>query len=217
MQTFLPHPSYELSAQALDNRRLGKQRVETKQIVIVLTDGYPSGAWRNHPAVRMWRGHTYALCMYGVAVCWEWRMRGHEDTLWEWFGEQAQRAIDRDEDLSKPSWFGDPAFHASHQSNLLRKDPSWYEAYEMYVTNDLPYVWPVPIEKPARQPARRQPAGSVPTSRPREPGRLTRKELLAALAEAGYSGPVSYTAGRLAEIFEEFSRNVLPAGELLVD
>ena len=36
MQTFLPYPDFERSAKVLDNKRLGKQRVEVLQILNVL-------------------------------------------------------------------------------------------------------------------------------------------------------------------------------------
>ncbi len=54
MQTFLPYPDFAESARVLDNKRLGKQRVEVLQILNVLTDSTRKG-WRNHPAVAMWR------------------------------------------------------------------------------------------------------------------------------------------------------------------
>ena len=54
MQTFLPYPDLRASCVVLDDRRLGKQRVETFQILRALT--WPEYAWKNHPAVRMWRG-----------------------------------------------------------------------------------------------------------------------------------------------------------------
>ena len=38
---------------------------------------------------------------------------------------------------------GDPAFHASHRSNLLRKDPTYYGAFGWAEDATLPYVWPV--------------------------------------------------------------------------
>jgi len=38
-----------------------------------------------------------------------------------------------------PGWLGDPAFHRSHQSSLLRKNPAHYT---FDVPDDLPYVWP---------------------------------------------------------------------------
>ena len=44
MQTFLPDADYELTAQALDNRRLNKQILEGYQILKVLSGASPSGA-----------------------------------------------------------------------------------------------------------------------------------------------------------------------------
>lgn len=132
---------FDDSAIDLDMRRLGKQRVEAKQIVLALT--VPEYGWQNHPAVKMWRGHVYALTQYGIAICWEWRMRGYNDTLYEWFGQEGALAIDMDLCLDKPSWIGDLDFHISHQSNLLRKDPAYYGEKYPTIPHDLPYVWPV--------------------------------------------------------------------------
>ena len=65
MQTFLPYASFEDVARTLDRKRLGKQRVEGMQILNVLAKppGY-TGAWANHPAVKMWRGYENALKQY---------------------------------------------------------------------------------------------------------------------------------------------------------
>ena len=41
-----------------------------------------------------------------------------------------------------PLWLGDPTFHASHRSNLLRKDPVFYGKHGWSEPTDLPYVWP---------------------------------------------------------------------------
>ena len=61
-------------------KRLGKQRVETLQILQTLTYG---SKWRNHPAVKMWDGYIPALVEYGVAICEEWLARGYKDTCLE--------------------------------------------------------------------------------------------------------------------------------------
>ena len=66
MQTFLPFADFEKTARLLDTRRLGKQRVKTLQIVRALTR--PGHGWRNHPAVRMWRGYEEALGAYGLVI-----------------------------------------------------------------------------------------------------------------------------------------------------
>lgn len=142
MQTFLPESvafprkAFELSASVLDYRRLGKQRLETKQILETLL-GRSSG-WRNHPAVRMWIGYEGALAQYGYTMCEQWVSRGYNDTLRLYFYDlMLELPIG-----FLPPWVGDPAFHRSHQSNLVRKDPQHYRRYYPDVPDDLPYVWP---------------------------------------------------------------------------
>jgi len=75
MQTFLPYPSFTLSAICLDNKRLNKQILECDQILNALAPGSTSG-WRNHPAVKMWRGYEPALIQYQNACMYEWKRRG---------------------------------------------------------------------------------------------------------------------------------------------
>jgi len=137
MQTFLPFRSYTASAECLDYRRLGKQRVETKQILLALTD--PTYGWQHHPAVRMWRGHETALALYGVTICREWRKRGFKDTLLPWFEDRMTNLTPAN---SEPSWLTEE-FCRSHQSNLLRKDPTHYAQHFFGVPDTLPYIWPV--------------------------------------------------------------------------
>lgn len=131
MQTFLPVASFAGSAQILDYRRLGKQRVEAMQILNVLS-GPRSRGWRNHPAVRMWRGYEPALQAYMDACIDEWVRRGYRNTM----------VPARPMSHVLPPWFGDPALHASHRSNLLRKDPVFYGRLGWEEGPDLPYVWP---------------------------------------------------------------------------
>jgi hypothetical protein len=140
VQTFLPCADFAKSAAVLDDVRLGKQRVEAYQILRSLL-GITRG-WRHHPAVRMWRGHTDALVDYGVAMCREWVARGRADTV-----EQKLLALRGGGEGTPPGWFGDEDFHASHRSNLLRKDPEWYGRYGWLEPADLPYVWP-PADAP---------------------------------------------------------------------
>lgn len=45
--------------------------------------------------------------------------------------------------LDYPHWFGSEEFHASHRSNLLRKDPDHYSQFEWTEGPDIEYVWPV--------------------------------------------------------------------------
>jgi hypothetical protein len=140
VQTFLPYPDFTASARCLDRRRLGKQRVEALQILKALLD--PSYGWQHHPAVAMWRGHEYQLVRYGHDVCWEWSRRGYRDSVSERLAELylARRVYDMDP--AEPVWLGDERFHASHRSNLLRKDPTYYGGFGWSEPPDLPYVWP---------------------------------------------------------------------------
>lgn len=139
MQTFLPFPSFVASAHVLDNKRLGKQRVECLQILNALSD--PSYGWQNHPAVKMWRGHEGALCEYAIAICEEWFYeRMFKDTLLPEFQARAQTYST--EQFKDPHWYRNKEFHRSHQSNLIRKDPAFYGPKFPGVPADLPYVWP---------------------------------------------------------------------------
>lgn len=153
MQTFLPYASAWRTAKCLDNKRLGKQRVECKQILIALGidigqhRGNPESRWRNHPAVRMWSGHELCLAEYAEVMCIEWKRRGFKDSLAVQFQEAAQRLADACLFAGHaPNWLGYDRLHASHRSNLLRKDASWYRQFGWQEPSDLPYWWPVETE-----------------------------------------------------------------------
>lgn len=137
MQTFLPYPDFMKSARALDYRRLGKQRVEARQIIDILEGDTKSNAWRSHPAVRMWRGHEAALKEYFNCVSREWADRGYTHNMG--FYSSVQQGIS----LTMPPWIGNETFHRSHQSNLVRKFPEHYKPQFPDVPDDLPYIWPV--------------------------------------------------------------------------
>jgi hypothetical protein len=139
MQTFLPVADFAETARILDDARLGKQRVEAFQIIRTL-DGVTKG-WRNHPAVRMWRGYEAGLIEYGLVICTEWDRRGYADTV---RGKLAEHQRAAGGPILLPPWIGNEALHASHRSNLLRKDPEFYGRYKWAEPPDLPYVWPVP-------------------------------------------------------------------------
>lgn len=141
MQTFLPYASFELSAAVLDDRRLGKQRVETLQIMKALIHG---GAWSKHPATNMWRGYEFSLLEYQYAICVEWHLdRGFNDTClrktMDIFWTAPYLALD----VVSPFWLGDPEFHLSHQSNLVRKDKAYYAKIFPGILPGMEYVWPV--------------------------------------------------------------------------
>ncbi|CCG01676.1 MSMEG_6728 family protein [Blastococcus saxobsidens] len=155
MQTFLPVADFEDSARLLDSPRLGKQRVESLQILRAIE--LPDYGWASHPAVLMWKRRTPALAAYGLAMARVWRERGFADTTAAQIGEFAPEVVGVPQaDLAAagllPSWLGDEELHRSHRSNLLAKDPEFYRGRftERFgpEPDDLPYVWPGPDDLP---------------------------------------------------------------------
>jgi hypothetical protein len=149
MQTFLPYPDFEESARVLDDKRLGKQRVECIQVVRALTR--PTYGWKHHPAVLMWKGYEEALGRYGLTCCEVWTGRGHADTCAATIAldlaEAGVLAVRTQHELAQagalPPWLGDERFHRAHRSSLLRKDPAHYTVAFPDVPDDLEYHWPV--------------------------------------------------------------------------
>jgi hypothetical protein len=144
MQTFLPYASFAETARCLDNKRLGKQRVEVLQILNALTKPEAKG-WKNHPATLMWKGHEGALVRYGVVICEEWTGRGFRDTV-----RDKLLAFGFSIEAPDPGWIGDERIHASHRASLLRKDNDFYRRHGWTDDPDLPYHWPVSKEEANR-------------------------------------------------------------------
>lgn len=139
MQTFLPYSSFGLSASVLDYKRLGKQRLEAKQLLQALH--FPERSrWWNHPACKMWHGCEKALAVYWLAMCREWKKRGYQDNLIH----EAEKYLASVEDvyLKYPWWLGEDHFHAAHRSNLLRKLPSHYSKFGWTEHPHMAYWWP---------------------------------------------------------------------------
>lgn len=168
MQTFIPYSDYEKVAKCLDNKRLGKQRVETWQIYNALQkikrredlkfriedkeymnqtelDEYDSLqriGWENHPIVKMWKNYESSLLKYGLVMCQEWIRRGFKDTMFERFEKELKNKGFNSYQyyiISDPFWINDEELNLSHRSNLVRKDPLFYGFFN--VRNDLEYKW----------------------------------------------------------------------------
>lgn len=148
MQTFLPDASFVKSMEYLDNARLGKQRVEAAQILEILLDkpilpkslqsmspfDRTLSQWHRHPAVLMWKGHEEWLKLYTACAVGEWEYRGFTNSI-------VIPKYDTDSQ-PRPKWWGFEAFHKSHRSNLLRKQPIHYRKFWPDESVDLPYFWP---------------------------------------------------------------------------
>jgi len=128
-QTFRPYRDHHRCARVLDERRLGKQRIEAKQIgyavlrrMGAINDG--RRGWLNHPIVLKWfnNGHPYLtdLREYFEAMVCEWVNRGHTNTVG--WGEL-------DAYCKLGSSLRCPLTHleeVEYRRVLIFKDPEWY-------------------------------------------------------------------------------------------
>lgn len=121
MQTFHPYVSHERTAKSLDYRRLGKQRVECKQILRALL-GFTTG-WVNHPVTRRWSGYERELCRYAIVICEVWISKGYQDSLLPYFKGMLE-SLDKCSD-EFPPWLT-PEFAKGHKALLYRKDSLHY-------------------------------------------------------------------------------------------
>ena len=138
MQIFLPFADMTKSLQTLDNKRLGKQRVETYQIISAITrrpklDGTPYKGWLNHPCTVMWKNYVPALQNYLNLSIVEWINRGFKNTM-------KLEQIEND-NIVLPPFIGNERFHSSHRANLLKKEPEFYSKYGWTENPEDPYVW----------------------------------------------------------------------------
>jgi hypothetical protein len=132
LQTFLPYSDFESALKCLDYKRLGKQRVEAKQIHNILTGQQKSKGWVNHPAVKMWESFEDALALYHNLCIQEWIKRGYKNNM----------LLLEVKNMVLPFWLGNEKLHASHCSNLLRKDFTYYSKFGWKEENNLSYFWP---------------------------------------------------------------------------
>ena len=142
MQTFLPYADFDMSAQALDSKRLNKQVLECYQILKVLSNPDPRAGWRNHPAVKMWREHEMTLWNYTMAMVYEATDRGiktdknMENLLALYKSEGINWGFD------EPAWLNDSVkmkrLTTTHKANLYKKDPVYYFEFFSAVAKSNP-------------------------------------------------------------------------------
>jgi hypothetical protein len=137
VQTFLPYSDFRESFSVLDNKRLGKQRVEAYQIISAITgrlskSGKPYKGWVNHPCSIMWGPYVNALKLYYNDCIDEWKSRGFKNTM-EYESIEGEFVL--------PHWLGNEEFHSSHRANLLRKDILFYSQFGWTENPTDPYMW----------------------------------------------------------------------------
>jgi hypothetical protein len=149
MQTFLPYPDFRKSLECLDLRRLGKQRVESYQILNIITGKAEPNpktgkiGWISHPCVRMWKGYSDALTIYYNLSLEIWSTRKRKDGSLCENHKLAPIPILDDIEVHMPSWFGLEKFHSSHRSVLLYKDYAFYSQYGWTDDKYASCFWPV--------------------------------------------------------------------------
>lgn len=220
--TLLPYPSFAESAGSLHPRHLNAQRADVLSIATVLirsdvTEG-------TGPSILMWEGYGLALTAYGIAVCDEWRARGHKDTmkdqLLDLVGERLgmtpgavegiadQALLERETEWNSlhklPPWLGNEDVHNSHRAYLLRSNvPKWYRQWgweDLDIKRGL--VWPSvgPDDEVVLSYSSEPVAGTGPQDKKGRRDMPTRTDVVSALREKGYDGPVSYSKPRLEEM-----------------
>jgi len=142
MQTFITDSNPIICAKHLDNKRLGKQRVEAFQILNTIEKG---GGWSNHPCVKMWIGHELSLKYYFNSMVDEWIWRGFKNTMVKYSNF----------DIQMPWWFSLEPLQKSHRAALLRKNSNFYknvfqieniESSDLIDFLDYKYIWPSKLD-----------------------------------------------------------------------
>lgn len=124
VNVFIPLSDPQEIAKVLDDKRLGKQRVEAKQIITIIDGEAKSKAWSNHPAVLMWTGYSDELKYYYNCIVIEWIKRGYVNNM-PLFTKNGGTLVSK-----KIPWFMycKPVL-LSHQASLLRKNYGHYHKY----------------------------------------------------------------------------------------
>lgn len=138
MQTFLPYKDFYQSGKVLDNKRLGKQRVEVLQMLNKIHGLTKGRGWSNHPCTRMWSETPNALVEYGLQICTAWIERGYKDTCYDKIKHHFKLNLAK----SMPDWLGREDLHTSHKSKLIQKNKDYYKHLWPEVPENLEYVWP---------------------------------------------------------------------------
>lgn len=140
VNTFIISTNLQESFALLDYKRLGKQRLEAKQIINILEkidngETILNVGFSSHPATLMWKGYTNALKIYFNFCVQEWINRGYKNTM---------ELYEVDYYIFPPFVTFQP-FILSHKAALLRKDPEYYKDLMCDDLNQymrLGYLWP---------------------------------------------------------------------------
>jgi hypothetical protein len=154
MQTFITDlPEFGYGLRYLDQKRVVKQLLETRQIMSALTGN--TRGWVNHPATKMWRGKEDMLWDYGRQNALELDHRGYQ---WQNNFEQLTAHY---EDIANSrytngDWSRDDYTRVlyTHRGRLWEKDSDYYSNWSLYsdfykyvCCDRCNYYWPTHLEQ----------------------------------------------------------------------
>lgn len=120
MQIFVPYREPILVAQCLDKRRLNKQIIECGQILNAISG--TSGAWCNHPVIKMYTPEGYRDFVSNYMYC-----------LKNWFyGFNTAAQVYSDIALDCIPEFINEEFCIQHRRRLYTKAPELYPQFAEY-------------------------------------------------------------------------------------
>jgi hypothetical protein len=148
VNTFVTASTPEECASNLDNKRLGKQRVEAKQIIDILESSHlnESKGYSNHPIVAQWRGFTQALKVYYNAIFDEWEARGYKNDKLKRYEIVQDPALSHlvtkpnEVVVMFPKWFFNPIIHLTYKCDLYRKKPEYYGKIFNFTSDEKEYL-----------------------------------------------------------------------------
>lgn len=161
VNTFVVDSDLARNASLLDTKRLGKQRIEAKEIIDIL-ESLDRGVipkkkgWMNHPATKMWYGYTNALKVYYNYILTEFKKRSDHNTMQYYDIDVSLYYVNPYigngnfkfpfTEYSFPPWFAFPPFILAQRASLIRKSPEIYndifncEEIQPYL--QYGYLWP---------------------------------------------------------------------------
>lgn len=160
VNTFVTTTDLVQNAKNLDYKRIGKQRLEARQIIAILealdnSKQLDTKGWIEHPATKMWHGYTNALKVYFNVIVREWIQRGYVNNMQLYDIDESKYYVNpyigngmfqyQFTEYSFPPWFGYPPFIMAHRAALWRKNPVYYAKFnspELQPYINIGYLWP---------------------------------------------------------------------------
>lgn len=144
METLVPHPDFDMTADSLMRQDRAECLVTALSVLAVLHELENTNIEqvRRLPVVRMWRGHEVFLYKYGTAL---------NDAQGGSNAARRQRVLDQHLDwatsgsfsMDPPRWLGDKLLHDAHQAELVRRNPDRYGPKYPLIDATVPLFWPL--------------------------------------------------------------------------